>query len=776
MRRHGEGRTPDEPTPTALPLVGRHALLGLLCALPLAGLPTPARAHADTGTTSAVPKVLPDRFRGANVLFGQNNFDPNTEIPRYASYGINVVRLMLNTDSFDNNGLRFIGPNQCVNGNGVVADLPPATDPTAPYVGNLARIDATLAVLAKYGMKAIIVADHTFCRGAGVAGGLPGYWEPVGQPLRDHVVQLWSALSAKYADNPTVVGFDILNEPDQEFVLNGSGAANLQYEYDAWYKNLVPRSIAAIRANDPSVWIAIEPAPLALPVGFENVGGFGHDPDITTSPPPISATIEPYTDTANTPPHLLYSWHDYTPATYTAQSQSAAQGGSPITYPGMAMNYDDPANAYWDINKLRSYFQPVRQWQLDHKNADGSLPRIWVGEMGAERWEPNASGFYSDTLSIFEQWGWDWTFHDPANSSEWNPTFTPSDTQTGAPYGDVYTDRLQTLLSYWGLNLHTASYQSIALPHPAGDDQTYYTDFSGASDVDPEHGETQGIPPGWLQVAPPSNANSTGLSSVYSGTVTTAGPVTATLTGELIHYLPASAPSQNPAYLQYGRQSYGLTNTLYMQAFLDPGSTAGSASHLAIRDAANDEVDVAQAQDGSLSYSITDGSYSISGAISATGVQASAALAGMIQSMDTAPGFPTSPAVSPNAATVRVDISPTDGVTIYRNGAVVKTIAHTFTNLVGYKLELRGTNTFATDATTSPQIQIFADDVTITHNVSGLVSPAVPGTSTGTGPTPTATPEPGSGALYAGGLVALLGLVLRRRARTTARRGRDASA
>ena len=714
------------------------ALLGLLCALPLAGSAAGARANSRANSRAMgapVPKVLPDRFRGANLLFGQNNFDPSTELARYASYGMNVVRFMLNTDSLDNNGLRFIGPNECVNNNGVVADLPPATDPTAPYVGNLARIDAALAVAQRYGMKVIIVADHTFCRGAGVAGGLPGYWEPTGQPLRDHVVALWGALSKKYAGNPTVVGFDILNEPDQEFVANPTGASFLQGEYDAWYKDLAPRSIAAIRANDPSVWITVEPAPLALPVGYQNVGGFGPSPNITSPPPPISATIQPYTDTANTPPHLIYSWHDYTPATYTGQSQSNAQGSNPITYPGMAMNYDDPANSYWDRAALQRYFTPIHQWQVDHKYADGSLPRIWVGEMGAERWEPNASGFYSDTLSIFEQWGWDWSFHDPANSSEWNPTFTPSDTQTGAPYGDVYTDRLAVMLHYWGLNPHTAYYQSIALPHPLGDDQPYYTDFSGAADVDPQRGETQGIPPGWAQVAPPSNSNSQGLSSVYSGTVASGSLITGTLTGELIHYLPASAPSQNPAYLQYGRQSYGLTSTLYMQAFLDPGITPGNASHLAVRDANNDEVDVAQVQAGSLNYSIKDGAYVISGTIPVTGASASTSPA-RTPATSTVPGFPTSPAVSPNAATVRVDISPTVGVTIYRNGTVVETVAHTFANLAGYKLELRGTNANAVDATTSPQIQIFADDVSISHDASDLVSPSGSGSAGQGSPTP----------------------------------------
>ena len=742
------------------------AVFGLISLLPPATVGAVSAAHAvvPADASPAVPKQVPDRMRGVNVGYGQNNFDPATEVPRWASWGINTVRMQITADSVDNNGqTHFIVPGgDCLDLSGQpVSALPPgvANDPTSPYRDVLSRIDRTLVTMKQYGMKAVLNVAYVFCRGGGSAGGLPGYWEPAGAALRQHVIQLWGALSLKYRGDPTVVAYDLLNEPDQEFIANGTGSPALQAEYDTYYKDMVPKMIAAIRANDTSTYLVHEPAPFALPRGYQGVGGF--QPNTGA----IDAQIRPITQTDGTlDRHVIYSWHDYNPAQYTAQSQSAAQGANPITYPGVTANNDDSPQ-YWDIDTLRRYFQPIREWQCTYglsgtaqqqclqdanrpiTTADPissepiTLPRVYVGEIGAQRWEPGAARFYDDTLHLFEHWGWDWTYHDPANSNEWNPTDTTTDGALGAPYGDVYTDRLDVLRRYWGLNPRTPSYGTVRLPYPQGNDNTYVSDFSGAADVDPQHGEGQGIPPGWVQVIPSGgNASSMGLSSAYSTTVLSSdGPATtSTVPGELIHYLPAANPAQNRAYLQYGRQSYEITDTLYMQAFLDPGATPGSASHLAIRDAANDEVDACVGQDGNLGYHINDGGYDQSGTITITAQMAASA---PLTTTGAGDPYATSPAVSPAAARVRVDVDPGAGVTVYRNGMVVAAIAHQFTHRSGYNLELRGTSTQAASPTGNP-IQIYADDVTITHDASALT---IPTDTIPTGATGTPTPTPATG-------------------------------
>lgn len=372
---------------------------------------------------------------------------------------MNTVRLMINADSVDNNGqTRFIVPGgNCVDASGVpVSPAPTLSDPLAPYPQALKRLDVTLAEMRKVDLKAVIVVGYVYCRGA------KGYWEDAGKPLRDHIVQLWSALAGKYASDPTVVAYDLLNEPDQDFALNGAGAANLQGQYDAYNKDLLPRLVSAVRAQDPSTYLVVEPAPMALPVGYAGVGGFGQNDG------PIKAQLQPVADPSN---RVIYSFHDYTPATYTVQTMGSAN----VSYPGMARNFDQPQDVYWDKNTLRAYFQPVRDFQL-RNNA-----RIYVGEVGAERFAPGAAQYYADNIALFEEYGWDWTLQSMANSSEWNATFTPTDTQVGAAYGNVYTDRLKVLLDGWGLNPRTAYYGKVRLPYPV--DGPYFTDFTGATTV-----------------------------------------------------------------------------------------------------------------------------------------------------------------------------------------------------------------------------------------------------------------------------------------------------
>ena len=36
---------------------------------------------------------------------------------------------------------------------------------------------------------------------------------------------------------------------------------------------------------------------------------------------------------------------------------------------------------------------------------------MFVGEFSAIAWAPNAEGYIRDCISIFEELGWDWTYH-----------------------------------------------------------------------------------------------------------------------------------------------------------------------------------------------------------------------------------------------------------------------------------------------------------------------------------------------------------------------------
>jgi len=704
------------------------AVLSLMCLLPLAPSWTPTRAHADiTAGTGAVLKALPARMRGANLSVGESNAaDPTAEdfldtIPRWASWNMNVLRIQLLTDN-----------------NGASEGVPPTVaDPLAPYQANLAYLDKVIATAGRYGLKIIINPILYGSLGA-------NYWQadPADQTLRNDATLIWKALATRYKDNPTVVGYDLFNEP-----------APSQGQYDEYNKQLVPEMICAVHsapdsgqdcaaatggagvtggASDQSTYLILEPISYA-----------DFQPNYTyPTNPPSGLPVITTTDTmgARIPdPSVIYSLHWYWPQSFTTQNNTFATKYSHY-YPGQ--NDDCPtcsttSVSYWDKSTLVARMQAARDFQLAAARAyPGHSIRLYVGEFGAVRYVPNPPDigqWAADLISLFEGYGWDWTVHSVANYNGYNPTFTSTDGDTGAPYGDVMSPELRSLLAGWALNPRNPYAGTTRLPYPVGNDEPYFTDFTGAGGP-PAAGSptTPPLPPGWAYPSGQSQANSSGITDDV-----------------LIHMLNAVAPSANPSAIIYGRQTYAFSATapLYAQADLNPGATPGSASHVLIGDAAGDKVDLFERQDGTLGYEVKDGGYG----------------SGVLTS--------TVGAAAPPTATVRFDVTPS-GVTFYRNGMVAGTVAHSFATTAGYSLELEGTSTQLASPTASA-IQIYAGNVTISHNISDLPAPSGLGSGLGAGGAPTATPEPGSGALYTGGLLIVLGCALRRRVRRGAVRTRE---
>ncbi len=590
----------------------------------------PAGAQTAGGTL----KVLPDRMRGVNVVVGEGNVSEDylDTIKRWASWNINTIRIQLGTD----NNTESVGPPP-----------PTPTDPLAPYANSLQYMDRVVAEAGKYGIKVIV---NLIAYGSLAAS----YWDPkLGKPFRDDASLIWSALATHYRDNPTVVAYDLFNEP-----------STTQGDYDEYNKEMIPQMVAAVRAVDPTTYLVLEPISYA---DFQPNSTYPNNPP---SGLPVPAD-----------PHTIYSLHFYDPNSFTTQNGTTIPKHS-HHYPGM--NFDALTSAtvptiYWDKSQLRTRLQAALRFQTAHPGI-----RMYVGEFGVLRYADDGelAQWLSDAISLFEEYGWDWTFHDPANYNGYNPTFNEGDTDLGAPYGDLMTDRLQALLSGWALNTpKMAAYGSLPLPHRV--DGTYSTDFSGAGGPGPTGagGPQPPLPPAWVQVAAPgqSQTSQADLSGVVSD--------------RLVHQLPVAAPNQNPSDLMYSRATYDFAaSTLFLQASLDPGTSPGSASHVAIRDSMNDQVDLFLQQDGRLGYQIQDGSYN-SGVV----------LAGPFSSA---------------AATVRADIS-AGGVTIYRNGAIIATVNHSFAHQSGYSLELRGTSTQAASLDGTP-VLIYANSVTVSKVAADL--------------------------------------------------------
>ena len=59
----------------------------------------------------------------------------------------------------------------------------------------------------------------------------------------------------------------------------------------------------------------------------------------------------------------------------------------------------------WDRDYIRNAVKQVRIFQEKHKC------RIYVGEFSAVGYAPGADQWIRDAIAVFEEYGWDWTYH-----------------------------------------------------------------------------------------------------------------------------------------------------------------------------------------------------------------------------------------------------------------------------------------------------------------------------------------------------------------------------
>ncbi|MEK7678376.1 MAG: hypothetical protein AAB676_21305 [Verrucomicrobiota bacterium] len=93
---------------------------------------------------------------------------------------------------------------------------------------------------------------------------------------------------------------------------------------------------------------------------------------------------------------------------------------------------------------LRRYLQPVREFQLAYN------VHIYCGEFSAIRWAPGAAPYLKDCIELFEQYGWDWSYHAYREWDGWSLEHGPDPNDhkpTAAPTG-----RKQLLLEWFAKN------------------------------------------------------------------------------------------------------------------------------------------------------------------------------------------------------------------------------------------------------------------------------------------------------------------------------------
>ena len=118
---------------------------------------------------------------------------------------------------------------------------------------------------------------------------------------------------------------------------------------------------------------------------------------------------------------MIYQVHMYVPGEFTHQGVYGSSTG--VRYPGKI------GATEWNKEQLRKVLQPVREFQLAYN------VHIYVGEFSAIRWAPGDSAYryLKDCIELFEEYGWDWTYHAYREWDGWRWSTAPIQTTTGPP-------------------------------------------------------------------------------------------------------------------------------------------------------------------------------------------------------------------------------------------------------------------------------------------------------------------------------------------------------
>ena len=175
----------------------------------------------------------------------------------------------------------------------------------------------------------------------------------------------WRMIATRFRGDPVVYGYDILNEP--------SCSART-------WRRVFEETVAEIRTVDATT-----------PVITESL--------VTYYPPEMN---------------VIYSPHFYSPHCLTHYGV-----GSQWKIRWSYLNYIN--GVWWDKDQLRVAMKDVIDFSLAHPDA-----RIYIGEFSCVAWVKNAGAYVRDCIELFEEYGWDWTYHAFREWQPWNVEMEPA--------------------------------------------------------------------------------------------------------------------------------------------------------------------------------------------------------------------------------------------------------------------------------------------------------------------------------------------------------------
>src|SRR5688572_13415439 len=196
---------------------------------------------------------------------------------------------------------------------------------------------------------------------------------------------MWRYTAQRYHNNPVVVGYDLMVEPNSNKQLNiwepqnfYPTYANSLYDWNLFH----PRLSAAIREVDPKTPI------LTGAMNYSAIGWLAY--------------LKPTTDT-----RTVYTVHQYEPFNYTHQTPPLTRS-YPGTFDADEDGDNDTVNEAW----LNAWLAPIDSFKTTYK-----VP-VAINEYGLMRWQPGGAQFMADSMALFEQRGlnhawWLWAPADP---------------------------------------------------------------------------------------------------------------------------------------------------------------------------------------------------------------------------------------------------------------------------------------------------------------------------------------------------------------------------
>lgn len=210
-------------------------------------------------------------------------------------------------------------------------------------------------------------------------------------------IEVWKSIATRLKGNEDIIyGYDLCNEPVQYGQPVGIDSVELQRI-----------AAEAVRKIDPKTPIVIEADDWDNPESFARLSPLRMD-------------------------NVIYQFHMYRPHELTHQRVG---GDKNSTRPILSYPCKEKG---WDKAYLRERMQDVVAFQRKHS------ARILVGEFSCIAWTPGADRYIADVIDLFEEYGWDWTYHAFREWQGWSVEHEWSDPK-GQPSPSADNPRMRAL-------------------------------------------------------------------------------------------------------------------------------------------------------------------------------------------------------------------------------------------------------------------------------------------------------------------------------------------